>query len=190
MLQNVWDSSCCQESSASLLLDQQNLGRKEVGSDTWLVVMDHQGRRSRLKSSSATSRPQSLLEIFEANFYSIPSRQGKKTNQCHGTVALASSAPLWIIKIRISGIVSVKKGSFSSIFANLNWLVTSSQCKEHIRYLIFQSLTVLSAFSFFHFDKSSNICKNGNAAENKDLWTNWKKLKLGFWIPIIPNPSL
>ena len=130
MLQNVWDSSCCQESSASLLLDQQNLGRKEVGSDTWLVVMDHQNQNFR---------------------YSIS-----------------------------------KKGSFSSIFANLTWLVTSTQCKEHIRYLIFQSLTVLSAFSFFHFDKSSNICKNGNA----DLWTNWKKLKLGFWIPIIPNPSL
>ena len=107
MLQNVWDSSCCQESSASLLLDQQNLGRKEVGSDTWLVVMDHHNQNSR---------------------YSIS-----------------------------------KKGSFSSI------LMTSSQCKEHIRYLIFQSLTVLSAFSFFHFDKSSNMCKNGNAAENKDL---------------------
>ena len=38
-----------------------------------------QGRRSRLKSTSATSRPQSLLESFEANFYSIPSRRGKNT---------------------------------------------------------------------------------------------------------------
>ena len=51
MLQNVWDSSCCQESSAGLLLDQQNLGRKEVGSDTWLVVMDHQNQNFRYSIS-------------------------------------------------------------------------------------------------------------------------------------------
>ena len=40
--------------------------------------MHYQGRRSRLKSTSATSRPRSLLESFEANFYNIASRRGKK----------------------------------------------------------------------------------------------------------------
>ena len=54
--------------------------------DLYYVTKQHQiwthGRRSRLKSTSATSRPQSLFfgyNYLEANFYSIASRRGKKT---------------------------------------------------------------------------------------------------------------
>ena len=49
---------------------------------TYLPIYTIQGRRSRLKSTSATSRPQSLLfgyNYFKANFYSIALRGGKET---------------------------------------------------------------------------------------------------------------
>ena len=80
-----------------------------------VIKMYSQGRQSRLKSTSATSRPQSLFfgyNYFKANFYSIPSRRGKKNNQCHGMVALASSAPLilylpsmWSIKELLTSMI-------------------------------------------------------------------------------------
>ena len=47
-----------------------------------VIKMYSQGRQSRLKSTSATSRPQSLFfgyNYFKANFYSIALRRGKKT---------------------------------------------------------------------------------------------------------------
>ena len=56
-------------------------------------------RRSRLKSTSATSRPQSLFfgyNYLEANFYSIASRRGKKTTSAMARWHWLVRRPCWL----------------------------------------------------------------------------------------------
>ena len=89
--------------------------------------MYFQGRRLRLKSTSATSRPQSLLENFEANFYSIVSRRGKKT-----TSAMAR----WHWLVRRPWLSSLSYLDFSFVyrfesFCKLSSISSTYCCLDH-----------------------------------------------------------
>ena len=63
------------EKNTKAQIIQQKLQIHFIHSNIYIYI---QGRRSRLKSTSATSRLRGLLKSFEANFYNIASRRGKK----------------------------------------------------------------------------------------------------------------